>query len=37
MTVGGLVAGLAVALMAGVVARRTALGEDASLAAFYLI
>lgn len=37
MTVGGLAAGLAVALLAGLVARSTALMEDASLAAFYLI
>ncbi|WP_183504990.1 metal ABC transporter permease [Methylobacterium brachythecii] len=37
MTLGGLVAGLAVALMAGFVTRQTALKEDASLAAFYLI
>src|SRR5512138_3264312 len=37
MTGGGLVAGFAVALLAGAVARATALKEDASLAAFYLI
>jgi zinc/manganese transport system permease protein len=37
MTLGGLVAGLAVALGAGAVARTTALKEDATLAAFYLI
>jgi zinc/manganese transport system permease protein len=37
LTVGGLAAGLAVALLAGVVARGGVLGEDASLAAFYLI
>jgi zinc/manganese transport system permease protein len=37
MTFGGLAAGLAVALLAGFVARRTMLKEDASLAAFYLI
>ena len=37
MTGGGLLAGFAVALLAGVVARATALKEDASLAAFYLI
>ena len=37
MTIGGLVAGFAVALLAGVVARSTVLKEDASLAAFYLI
>ncbi len=37
MTIGGIVAGLAVVFAAGVVARFTALKEDASLAAFYLI
>lgn len=37
MTVGGLLAGLLVALLAGVVARRTTLREDASFAGFYLI
>ena len=37
MTIGGLVAGMAVALLSGFVARSTALREDASLAAFYLI
>src|SRR3954471_18510945 len=37
MTFGGLIAGFAVALLAGVVARVTELKEDASLAAFYLI
>ena len=37
MTAGGLVAGVAVALLAGLVARHTALREDASLAAFYLV
>lgn len=37
MTLGGLAAGLAVALVAGLVARSTLLKEDASLAAFYLI
>lgn len=37
MTVGGLLAGAAVALAAGFVARKTALKEDASLASFYLI
>ncbi|MCP8939728.1 metal ABC transporter permease [Alsobacter sp. SYSU M60028] len=37
MTGGGLVAGFAVALLAGAVARATSLKEDASLAAFYLI
>ncbi len=37
MGLGGLVAGLAVALLAGVVTRTTLLREDASFAAFYLI
>jgi zinc/manganese transport system permease protein len=37
MTVGGIVAGCAVAIGAGVVARTTELKEDASLAAFYLV
>ncbi|MBL1432855.1 MAG: metal ABC transporter permease [Gammaproteobacteria bacterium] len=37
MTVGGVVAGLTVAILSGVVARVTVLREDASLAAFYLI
>ena len=37
MTIGGLVAGMAVALLAGFVSRATVLREDASLAAFYLI
>lgn len=37
LTLGGLFAGLAVALLAGTVARGGVLGEDASLAAFYLI
>jgi zinc/manganese transport system permease protein len=37
MTAGGIVAGLTVALLAGVVARNTVIREDASLAAFYLI
>ncbi len=37
MTVGGVVAGLVVALLAGVVARTTVIREDASLAAFYLL
>jgi zinc/manganese transport system permease protein len=36
MTAGGLIAGFAVALLAGVVARATELKEDASLATFYL-
>ncbi len=37
MTIGGLVAGFTVVLLAGLVTRATALKEDASLAAFYLI
>ena len=37
MTIGGLIAGMAVALLAGFVTRITALCEDASLASFYLI
>jgi zinc/manganese transport system permease protein len=37
MTAGGLIAGLAVVLASGLVARSTALREDASLAAFYLL
>ena len=37
MTIGGLIAGMTVALLSGLVARVTALREDASLAAFYLI
>jgi ABC-type Mn2+/Zn2+ transport system permease subunit len=37
MSIGGLIAGLSVALLAGFVTRVTALREDASLAAFYLI
>jgi zinc/manganese transport system permease protein len=37
MTLGGLVAGFAVAVLAGTVARVTVLKEDASLAAFYLL
>ncbi|SEA90179.1 metal ABC transporter permease [Rubrimonas cliftonensis] len=37
MTIGGLAAGLAVALLSGVASRATALREDATLAAFYLI
>ena len=37
MTIGGLAAGLIVAVGSGVVARTTSLREDASLAAFYLI
>jgi len=37
MTIGGLVAGMVVAIASGLVSRTTALKEDASLAAFYLI
>jgi zinc/manganese transport system permease protein len=37
MTAGGLIAGLLVALLAGVIARVTELKEDASLAAFFLV
>ena len=37
MTFGGLAAGIAVALLSGLVARATQLKEDASLAAFYLL
>jgi zinc/manganese transport system permease protein len=37
MTIGGLAAGIVVAVLAGLVARVTALKEDASLAAFYLL
>ena len=37
MTVGGLAAGVIVAMLAGLVTRVTALKEDASLAAFYLL
>ena len=37
MTTGGLVAGIVVAVAAGLVSRFTALKEDASLAAFYLL
>lgn len=37
MTVGGIVAGVIVALAAGLVARSSVLKEDASLAAFYLM
>lgn len=37
MTIGGLAAGVLVAVLAGLVARFTALREDASLAAFYLV
>jgi len=37
MTAGGLIAGLVVAVLAGLVARATELKEDASLAAFFLL
>jgi zinc/manganese transport system permease protein len=37
MTAGGLLAGLAIALLAGVISRATALQEDASLAVFLLV
>jgi zinc/manganese transport system permease protein len=37
MTLGGLLAGVTVAALSGLVARRTVLGEDTSLAAFYLL
>ncbi|MCY3984183.1 MAG: metal ABC transporter permease [Roseovarius sp.] len=37
MTIGGLIAGMVVALASGFVARATVLREDASLAAFYII
>jgi zinc/manganese transport system permease protein len=37
MTVGGLVAGFTVAILAGLVSRTTEIKEDASLATFYLI
>ena len=37
MTIGGMVAGMSVALLSGYVTRVTTLREDASLAAFYLI
>ena len=37
MTIGGLIAGMVVALASGLVARITVLREDASLAAFYII
>lgn len=37
MTIGGVAAGLAVALLAGLVSRVTPLREDASFAAFYLV
>jgi len=37
MTIGGLAAGVIVAILSGLVARFTSLKEDASLAAFYLL
>jgi zinc/manganese transport system permease protein len=37
MSIGGLIAGLVVAVLAGVVARSTEMKEDASLAVFYLV
>jgi zinc/manganese transport system permease protein len=37
MSLGGFVAGIAVALLAGLVSRSTVLREDASMAAFYLV
>ena len=37
MTTGGLIAGFAVAILAGAVARTTEMKEDASLATFYLV
>lgn len=37
MTIGGLIAGLAVAVLSGVVARSTQIKEDTSLAVFYLL
>ena len=37
MTIGGVIAGFAVAIGSGAIARATVLREDASLAAFYLI
>ncbi|MEL6957382.1 MAG: metal ABC transporter permease [Pseudomonadota bacterium] len=37
MTIGGIIAGIVVALASGLVSRATVLKEDASLAAFYLI
>ena len=37
MTVGGIIAGLLIAVASGLVARSTVLREDASLAAFYLL
>jgi zinc/manganese transport system permease protein len=37
MSLGGFIAGIAIALLAGLVTRSTVLREDASLAAFYLV
>lgn len=37
MTIGGIIAGCAVALLSGLVSRLTQVGEDSSMAAFYLI
>ncbi|WP_342360634.1 metal ABC transporter permease [Terrarubrum flagellatum] len=37
MTLGGLAAGMAVAILAGIVSRATSLREDATMAAFYLV
>jgi zinc/manganese transport system permease protein len=37
MTIGGLVAGFLVAILAGAIARTTEIAEDAALAAFYLV
>ncbi|TNC80343.1 MAG: zinc ABC transporter permease [Oleiphilus sp.] len=37
MTIGGIVAGCAVALLSGLVSRFTEVGEDSSMASFYLI
>lgn len=37
MSVGGMIAGLSVALMSGVISRMTSTHEDASFAAFYLV
>lgn len=37
MTIGGIAAGCAVALLSGLVSRSTAVAEDSSMAAFYLI
>ena len=37
MTIGGIIAGCAVALLSGLVSRMTSVAEDSSMAAFYLI